>query len=76
LNKTKRKKGEHFPSPTRLGAMTDSHLKAFFQWIKTVSVGETFPLFVCRVNQTPRSAIYRAISKLFDIALAMLSEHH
>jgi hypothetical protein len=47
LNKTKRKKGEHFPSPGRLGAMTDSHLKAFFQWITTYSPDETFPLFVC-----------------------------
>jgi hypothetical protein len=75
LNKTKRKKGEHFPSPTRLGAMTDSHLEAFFQWITTVSAGETFLLFVCRDNSALRSAIYRAISKLFDIALARLSDH-
>jgi hypothetical protein len=69
----KRKKGEHFPSPGRLGAMTDSHLKAFFQWITADWVDETFPLFVCRVNHCPRSAIYRAISKLFDIALAVFS---
>jgi hypothetical protein len=75
LNKTKRKKGEHFPSPGRLGAITDSHLKAFFQWITAYSAGETFPLFVCRVNHLVRSAIYRPISKLFDIALAMLSTH-
>jgi hypothetical protein len=74
--KSKRKKGEHFPSPGRLGAMTDSHLPAFFQWITTVSTDETFPLFVCRVNQSVRSAIYRAISKLFDIALAVLSSRH
>jgi hypothetical protein len=47
VNKTKRKKGEHFPSPTRLGAMTDNHLKAFFQWLTAYSTGETFPLFVC-----------------------------
>jgi hypothetical protein len=47
VNKTKRKKGEHFPSPTRLGAMTDSHLKAFFQWLTAVSTGETFLQFVC-----------------------------
>jgi hypothetical protein len=46
LNKTKRKKGEHFPSPGRLGAMTDSHLEAFFQWIAVVSTDETFPLSV------------------------------
>ncbi|MND93572.1 hypothetical protein D3C80_857610 [compost metagenome] len=47
LIKTKRKKGEHFPSPGRLGAMTDSHLKAFFQWITTYSPGETFPPSDC-----------------------------
>jgi hypothetical protein len=29
LNKTERKKGEHFPSGTALGAMTDSHLGRF-----------------------------------------------
>jgi hypothetical protein len=45
--KMKRKKGEHFPSHGRLGAMTDSHLEAFFQWIARVSLGETFPPFVC-----------------------------
>jgi predicted DNA-binding transcriptional regulator AlpA len=76
LNKTKRKKGEHFPSPTRLGAMTDSHLEAFFRWINSHSPGETFPLTICRVTHPLRSAIYRAISKLFDIALAMLSGRH
>jgi hypothetical protein len=76
VNKTKRKKGEHFPSPTRLGAMTDSHLKAFFRWIKSHSPGETFPLTICRVTLSPRSAIYRAISKLFDIALAVFSDRH
>ncbi|WLH35290.1 hypothetical protein PSH79_25840 [Pseudomonas sp. FP2196] len=70
MNKLERKKGGHFPSPERLGAMTDSHAEAFFQWIAAVSVGETFPLLVCRVNHLVRSAIYRAISKLFDIALA------
>jgi hypothetical protein len=75
LNKTKRKKGEHFPSPGRLGAMTDSHLETFFPWLTAVSAGETFPLSVCRVKHPPVSAIYRAISKLFDIALAMLSAH-
>jgi hypothetical protein len=47
VNKTKRKKGEHFPSPTAFGAMTDSHPKAFFQWITAYSTDETFPLFVC-----------------------------
>jgi hypothetical protein len=47
VNKTKRKKGEHFPSPTRLGAMTDSHPEVFFQRITTVSTDETFPLSVC-----------------------------
>jgi len=47
VNKTKWKKGEHFPSPGRLGAMTDSHLEAFFHLITTVSTGETFPLFIC-----------------------------
>jgi hypothetical protein len=73
LIKTKRKKGEHFPSPGRLGAMTDSHLKAFFPWIAALWPDETFPLKVCRVNHLVRSAIYRAISKLFDIALAVLS---
>jgi hypothetical protein len=51
--------------------MTDSHPGAFFQWIAALSVGETFPLHVCRVNRLVGSAIYRAISKLFDIALAM-----
>jgi predicted DNA-binding transcriptional regulator AlpA len=71
--KSKRKKGGHFPSPERLGAMTDSHPGAFFQWIAALSVGETFPLLVCRVNRLERSAIYRAISKLFDIGLAMNS---
>ncbi|UVL40081.1 hypothetical protein LOY55_28430 [Pseudomonas sp. B21-040] len=71
-----RKKGEHFPSPGRLGAMTDSHLEAFFQWITKVSADETFLLFVCRVNGKPGSAIYRAISKLFDIALAVISTRH
>jgi hypothetical protein len=76
LNKTKRKKGEHFPSQACLAAMTDSHLKAFFQWIKTVSAGETFLLFVCRAEQVIRSATHRAISKLFDIALAVLSDRH
>jgi hypothetical protein len=75
LIKTKRKKGEHFPSPGRLGAMTDSHLKAFFQRITADSSDETFPLSVCRVKRPVRSAIYRAISKLFDIALAVLSAH-
>jgi hypothetical protein len=73
LNKTKRKKGEHFPSPGRLGAMTDSHLETFFQRITVVSADESFPPSVCRVNHPLRSAIYRAISKLFDIALAMPS---
>jgi hypothetical protein len=73
LIKTNRKKGEHFPSPTGLGAMTDSHPGTFFPWIAVVSVGETFPLLVCRVGQARRSAIYRAISKLFDIALAVFS---
>jgi hypothetical protein len=72
----KRKKGGHFPSPERLGAMTDSHTEAFFPWLTVDSVGETFPLFVCRVNQPVRSAIYRAISKLFDIDLAAISRHH
>ncbi|MHA6124823.1 hypothetical protein ACX3YD_01175 [Pseudomonas fluorescens group sp. PF-1] len=67
----KRKKGEHFPSHGRLGAMTDSHLEAFFPWIATLSPDETFPLLVCRVNHLVRSAIHRAISKLFDIALAV-----
>jgi hypothetical protein len=47
VNKTNRKKGEHFPSPGRLGAMTDSHLEAFFHVITAVSTGETFPLSVC-----------------------------
>jgi hypothetical protein len=47
MNKTKRKKGEHFPSPTGLGAMTDNHLKRFFQWITLYSTDETFPLSVC-----------------------------
>jgi hypothetical protein len=60
--------------------MTDSHRGAFFQWIAALSVGETFPLLVCRVNRWVRSAIKsaidRAISKLFDIALAMNSPHH
>jgi hypothetical protein len=51
--------------------MTDSHPGAFFPWLAAVSVGETFPLLVSRVNRLVRSAIYRAISKLFDIALAM-----
>ncbi|PPA05335.1 hypothetical protein C4E44_04250, partial [Pseudomonas sp. MWU12-2312b] len=64
---------EHFPSPGRLGAMTDSHLETFFPWFTAVSTDETFPLFACRVNHLVRSAIYRAISKLFDIALAVLS---
>jgi hypothetical protein len=73
VNKTKRKKGEHFPSPGRLGAMTDSHLKAFFPCITTVSTDETFPLLVCRADHAVRSAIYRAISKLFDIAIAVFS---
>ncbi|WP_148049703.1 hypothetical protein [Pseudomonas brassicacearum] len=72
----KRKKGEHFPSPGRLGAMTDSHLETFFQWITQVSNDETFPRLVCRVKRSPVSAIYRAISKLFDIALAGISVDH
>ncbi|MCP2074987.1 UNVERIFIED_ORG: hypothetical protein J2Y77_004423 [Pseudomonas lini] len=72
MNKTKLKKGEHFPSPTRLGAMTDSHPKAFFRWIKSLSSSETFPLMGCRVEHALGSAIYRAISKLFDIDLAMI----
>jgi hypothetical protein len=71
VNRLKRKKGGHFPSPERLGAMTDSHPGAFFPWLAAVSVDETFPLLVSRVNRLVRSAIYRAISKLFDIALAM-----
>jgi hypothetical protein len=53
--------------------MTDSHLETFFPWFTAVSTDETFPLFACRVNHLVRSAIYRAISKLFDIALAVLS---
>jgi hypothetical protein len=77
VNRLKRKKGGHFPSPERLGAMTDSHPEAFFPWITSVSAGETFPLFVCRVNRSVRSAIksatHRAISKLFDIGLAVFS---
>jgi hypothetical protein len=56
--------------------MTDSHTEAFFPWLTVDSPGETFPLFVCRVNQPVRSAIYRAISKLFDIALAAISRRH
>jgi hypothetical protein len=56
--------------------MTDSHLETFFPWLATVSPDETFLLFVCRVKQGFRSAIYRAISKLFDIALAMISDGH
>jgi hypothetical protein len=55
----------------RLGAMTDSDPEAFFQSIAPVSSGETFPLLVCRDHRLMRSAIYRAISKLFDIDLAM-----
>jgi hypothetical protein len=76
VNKTKRKKGEHFPSPGRLWAMTDSHLETFFPWLTAVSVDETFPLYVCRVTQSSRSAIHRAISKLFDIDLAGFSDRH
>jgi hypothetical protein len=76
VNRLKRKKGGHFPSPERFGAMTDSHPEAFFPCWAAVSSGETFPLFVCRVNQPVRSAIYRAISKLFDIALAAISHRH
>jgi hypothetical protein len=76
VNKLKRKKGEHFPSPTRLGAMTDSHLEAFFRRIKSHSPGETFPHTFCMRSLYPRSAIYRAISKLFDIALAGFSDRH
>jgi hypothetical protein len=47
VNKAKRKKGEHFPSPGRFGAMTDSHLEAFFHLMTAVSFDETFPLSVC-----------------------------
>jgi hypothetical protein len=72
----KLKKGEHFPSPTRPGAMTDSHPEAFFRWIKSHSPGETFPLKVCRVKHALGSAIYRAISKLFDIDLAVIHTPH
>jgi hypothetical protein len=76
LNKTKRKKGEHFPSADSLGAMTDSRSGVFFLWINADSPGETFPRFVCRVKPSPGSAIYRAISKLFDIGLAGISVGH
>jgi hypothetical protein len=51
--------------------MTDSHPERFFRWIKSLSPGETFPLMSCRVERAPGSAIYRSISKLFDIELAM-----
>jgi hypothetical protein len=53
VDKSNRKKGEHFPSPGRLGAMIDNHLGAFFQSITMVSTGETFPLSVRRVNRAP-----------------------
>jgi hypothetical protein len=60
--------------------MIDSHRQAFFPCLTAVSAGETFPLFVCRVNRLVRSAIKsaidRAISKLFDIALARNSHRH
>ncbi|MEX0163820.1 hypothetical protein MRBLPD1_002313 [Pseudomonas brassicacearum] len=70
------KKGEHFPSPTHPGAMTDSHPWAFFRWIKSHSPGETFPLMACRVKHRLGSAIYPAISKLFDIELAVIQTPH
>jgi hypothetical protein len=71
--KMKRKKGEHFPSHGRLGAMTESHPEVFFPRLSAEWAGETFPLPVCRVNPFTRSAIYRSISKLFDIDLAVLT---
>jgi hypothetical protein len=56
--------------------MTDSHTERFFRWIKALSPGETFPRMVCRVKPVSGSAIYRAISKLFDIELAVIQTHH
>jgi hypothetical protein len=56
--------------------MTDSHPKAFFQRITAYSTDETFPLLVCGLKLTLRSAIYRPISKLFDIALAVFYDRH
>ncbi|MFJ4197961.1 hypothetical protein [Pseudomonas sp. NPDC089534] len=74
--KSKRKKGEHFPSPGRLGAMTDSHLKTFFPCRAALSAGESFPPPVYGINQSVGNATHRSISKLFDIDLAMLSGRH
>jgi hypothetical protein len=44
LNKTKLKKGEHFPPADSLGAMTDSHSGNFFLWITAQSPDETILL--------------------------------
>jgi hypothetical protein len=53
--------------------MTESHPEVFFPRLSAEWAGETFPLPVCRVNPFTRSAIYRSISKLFDIDLAVLT---
>jgi hypothetical protein len=73
-NETEKRRAFSLTHPR--GAMTDSHPEQFFRRIKSLSPGETFPLMVCRVKPVSGSAIYRAISKLFDIDLAMIQTHH
>ncbi|QXI28155.1 hypothetical protein [Pseudomonas vanderleydeniana] len=67
---TKRKKGVYFPSGRAFGAMTDSRSTAFFPPIVAHRADESFPRIACRATEKRESAIYDAISKVFDIALA------